>query len=232
MHIPCYSEDEQVLRKTIDSVVATDFPDSGKLLWVIADGLVTGRGANKSTPEVLVEDIFHCRSEPGFREPLPKTYLSAGHSGAKMNAAKTYSGMFTVQGHTCPYIVSVKCGMPDEINAAKPGNRGKRDSQIIIYSFLYNYNFDRENMSELDHEIAKCMFELGIDPADLDYMLLTDADSYVRPNALDLLVNYLDGDPTSIGACGETKVDNKLTSFICSIQTFEVSKQAPCFLNG
>ncbi|KAI9003908.1 chitin synthase-domain-containing protein [Hyaloraphidium curvatum] len=221
LHIPCYSEDEVVLRKTIDSVVATDYPDSGKILWVIADGLVTGRGAAMSTPEILVESIFKCRSVPGYKEPLPKTYMSAGHSGAKMNAAKSYSGMFTVQGHTCPFLVTVKCGMPDEANAAKPGNRGKRDSQIIIYSFLYHYNFDRENMSELDHELAKNMFELGIDPADLDYMLLTDADSYVRPNALDLLVNYLDSDPSSIGACGETKVDNKLTSFICSIQTFE-----------
>jgi len=243
LHIPCYSEDEEVLRKTIDSVVATDFPDSGKLLWVIADGLVTGRGATMSTPEILVENIFHCRDDPDFVEPMPKTYVSAGHSGSKLNAAKVYSGMFEVQGHSCPYMVTVKSGMPDEVNAAKPGNRGKRDSQIIIYSFLYHYNFDREGMTELDHEIARCMFQVGIDPADLDYMLLTDADSYVRPNALDLLVNYLDGDPSSIGACvgiepttgsggrsqanfhflfqGETKVDNKLSSFICSIQTFE-----------
>lgn len=51
-----------------------------------------------------------------------------------MNYAKVYSGLYDIEAHSVPYIVVVKVGKSYE--RQKPGNRGKRDSQLILMKFL------------------------------------------------------------------------------------------------
>ena len=53
MHIPCYSEGAKDLLKTINSCSETDFDDSKKLLFVVCDGIVTGKGNEKSTAGII-----------------------------------------------------------------------------------------------------------------------------------------------------------------------------------
>lgn len=53
MHIPCYSEGAKDLLKTINSCSETDFEDSKKLLFVVCDGIVTGKGNEKSTAGII-----------------------------------------------------------------------------------------------------------------------------------------------------------------------------------
>lgn len=53
--VTCYSEEETGLRTTIESLLESDIHDSHKLLFVVADGLITGSGNDRSTPQILVE---------------------------------------------------------------------------------------------------------------------------------------------------------------------------------
>ena len=47
---------------------------------------------------------------------------------------KVYSGLYECAGHVMPYLVVVKVGKPTE--RIRPGDRGKRDSQMFLMHFL------------------------------------------------------------------------------------------------
>ena len=73
------------------------------------------------------------------------------------------------------YIVVVKVGKPTE--RSKPGNRGKRDSQILLMHYLNRVHFDAP-MSPLELEIYHQMRNvIGIDPAFYEYLFTVDADT-------------------------------------------------------
>ena len=57
-----------------------------------------------------------------------------GESAKQHNMGKVYSGLYECGGHVVPYLVVVKVGKPTE--RQRPGNRGKRDSQMVIMHFL------------------------------------------------------------------------------------------------
>jgi chitin synthase len=57
-------------------------------------------------------------------------------------------------GHRTPTIIVVKCGMPTEAKDKKPGNRGKRDSQLILMNFFSRVTYN-DRMSPLDFDIFR-----------------------------------------------------------------------------
>ncbi len=72
-------------------------------------------------------------------------------------------------------MVLVKVGKPTE--RSKPGNRGKRDSQILLLQYLNRVHFDSP-MNPLELEIYHQMRNvIGIDPAFYEYILMVDADT-------------------------------------------------------
>ena len=72
-------------------------------------------------------------------------------------------------------MVVVKIGKPTE--RSKPGNRGKRDSQILLMHYLNRVHFDSP-MSPLELEIYHQMRNvIGIDPAFYEYIFTVDADT-------------------------------------------------------
>ena len=73
----------------------------------------------------------------------------------------------------------VKVGKPPE--RSKPGNRGKRDSQILVMHYLNRVHFDAP-MSPLELEIYHQMRNvIGIDPAFYEYIFTIDADTVRLP---------------------------------------------------
>ena len=75
-------------------------------------------------------------------------------------------------------MVIVKVGKPTE--RSKPGNRGKRDSQIMLLHYLNRVHFDLP-MSPLELEIYHQMRNvIGIDPAFYEYIFTVDADTVRR----------------------------------------------------
>ena len=72
-------------------------------------------------------------------------------------------------------MVVVKVGKPTE--RSKPGNRGKRDSQILLMRYLNRVHFDSP-MSPLELEMYHQMRNvIGIDPAFYEYIFTIDADN-------------------------------------------------------
>lgn len=75
----------------------------------------------------------------------------------------------------CRYLVVVKVGKPTE--RSKPGNRGKRDSQILLMQYLNRVHFNAP-MAPLELEIYHQMRNvIGIDPTFYEYIFTVDADT-------------------------------------------------------
>jgi chitin synthase len=134
----------------------------------------------------------------------------------QLNYGKVYSGLYEFEGHVVPYVVIHKCGRPGEVN--KPGNRGKRDSQILLLNFL-NRCYFKSQMSPLEleiyHQIANV---IGINPRMYEYLLTVDADTEVTEDSLNRLVACCANDSKIIGICGETGLQNEERSWWTMIQ--------------
>lgn len=150
----------------------------------------------------------------------PVLFKSVGEGSRALNYGKIYSGLYEFEGHVVPYMVVVKVGKPTE--RSKPGNRGKRDSQILLMHYLNRVHFDAP-MNPLELEIYHQMRNvIGIDPAFYEYIFTIDADTTaVTPDSLNRLVASSSDDSSIIGICGETKLSNEENSWWTMIQVYE-----------
>ncbi|KAG9317940.1 glycosyltransferase family 2 protein [Chiua virens] len=213
--IPCYTEGEDSLRRTIDSLAALKYDDKRKLLFIICDGNIIGSGNDRTTPRIVL-DILGI--DPKV-DPEPLMFRSIGEGSRQINYGKVYSGLYEFEGHVVPYMVVVKVGKPTE--RSKPGNRGKRDSQILLMHYLNRVHFDAP-MSPLELEIFHQMRNvIGIDPTFYEYLFTVDADTTVTPESLNRLVASAADDSSIIGICGETKLTNEEGSWWTMIQVYE-----------
>lgn len=215
IQIPCYSENEISLRKTIDSAVKLRYDDKRKLLFIVADGIITGAGNDKSTAHLLAEILGIDATQVVSRE-FCKSYSSVNND---VNYVNVFSGLYECSGHRVPYIFVVKIGQIDE--KVRSGNRGKRDSQLILLRFLekiyYDYEFD-----PTDHELYWNFTQIiGIDPSAYEFILMLDADTEVMEDSLVHMVSTFSQDSLVIGLCGETRLANESKSFITMLQVYE-----------
>ncbi|CAL9734412.1 chitin synthase 3 [Monosporozyma servazzii] len=225
--VTCYSEDEDGLRTTLDSLATTDYPNSHKLIMVVCDGLIKGSGNDKTTPEIALSMMGDFVTEP--EDVLPYSYVAVASGSKRHNMAKIYAGFYKYDNSTIPeekqqrvpIITIVKCGTSEEQGSSKPGNRGKRDSQIILMSFLQKITFD-ERMSQLEFQLLKNIWQItGLMGDFYETVLMVDADTKVFPDSLKHMIAEMVRDPSVMGLCGETKIANKRQSWVTAIQVFE-----------
>ncbi|KAI8924446.1 chitin synthase-domain-containing protein [Entophlyctis helioformis] len=213
--VPCYTEGSDSLSKTLESLAVMQYDDRRKLLFVIADGMIVGSGNDKPTPQIVL-DILGV--DPSV-DPEPASFVSLGEGDMQHNMGKVYSGLFHFQGHAVPFVVVVKVGKPSE--RSKPGNRGKRDSQLILMRFLSRVHFNAE-MAPLELDIFHHMKNIiGVHPSMYEYVLMVDADTEVMPDSLNKLVSVFMHDSKIMGLCGETLLSNEKESWITMIQVYE-----------
>ncbi|OUM61944.1 glycosyltransferase family 2 protein, partial [Piromyces sp. E2] len=216
--VTAYSEGEEGIRCTLNSLATTTYPDKKQLLFVIADGIIVGSGNDRSTPDICVAMIIE---DPKLGKAEPKSYFAIADGAKQHNMARVHAGYYIVDGHRVPAIVVVKCGTPAEASAAKPGNRGKRDSQLLLMNFLSRVTFD-DRMTPLDYDLFKKIQHLcGVTPDKFEIVLMVDADTKVLPTSLSYLIAAMVNDPLIMGVCGETRIANKTTSWVTWIQVFE-----------
>lgn len=225
--VTAYSESTEGLRTTLDSIATTDYPNSHKLIVIIADGIIKGHGNDMSTPDICLSMM--CDMPVAEDQVRPYSYVSTSSGSKRHNMAKVYSGFYNYDDSTVPpekqqrvpVVTIIKCGTPAEVNESKPGNRGKRDSQIILMSFLQRVMFD-ERMTELEHEMFNGIWRVtGILPDFYETILMVDADTKVFPDSMTHMVAEMVKDPEIMGLCGETKIANKRESWVTAIQVFE-----------
>ncbi|KAG2066542.1 glycosyltransferase family 2 protein [Suillus decipiens] len=217
--VTCYSEGEDSIRSTLDSISRTTYSDARKLLFVVADGMITGAGEKMSTPDICVGLL---EADPRFGNPMPMSYLAIGSGTKRENRAMVYAGHYTVAGRRTPTVIVVKCGTEAEATSGKkPGNRGKRDSQLILMNFFSRVTYN-DRMTPLDFDLFRKIHTLmGVTPDFFEVCLMVDADTKVYPDSLKYLVNCMHHDQMIMGVCGETRIANKRDSWVTAIQVFE-----------
>ena len=222
IQVPCYTEGKESLELTLNSIAVTRFDDNYKLAVIICDGMVTGGDNSKPTPDLVLEIL--CGSEEAADEAKrkahpPMTYFAVGEGHRAENKGQVYSGIYEIEGHRLPYLVVVKTG--NETEKTKPGNRGKRDSQILLMRFLHNI-YARAAMTELEYAMYHEMKDImGMAPEKFEYMLMVDADTSITPDSIRKMVHHMNGDDKTIGLCGETFVGNEKDSWTTMIQVYE-----------
>jgi len=189
MVLPCYNETREELTKSLDSLVGQiGIEDNQKAIMIICDGKVRGPGMEKTTGDYLLEDIL---THPATREYIDDAYTSWDHT--PMDAVVqtgTYSGI--------PYVCIVK-----------ESNRGKRDSLILIRSFLYNFNIRDTRPSVILSDyffmlLVSFLCEAGMSKVDL--LIGMDADTFFEPRCIAELIKQSHYKHT-IGVCGYVAVD-------------------------
>nr|CAG8458890.1 13515_t:CDS:2 [Entrophospora candida] len=245
--VPCYSESSEAISGALRSLAVADYPDQNKLLFIIVDGKnIIGKQNNKPTSQI-VKDLLDLREDKKFQnkkestiaeegemeenEPQPLSYTSIAKEKGNVtahNMAQIYSGYYRYEDRSVPAILVVKCGTPEEREANKnlkndrSGNRGKRDSQLILFNLL-RVAFNNSPMTKLDFELFEKIRSItnGLTVDDYELMTMIDADTVVDENSLKYLKNYIDNDDDVIGICGEAQIANKTVSFVTMIQVFE-----------
>ncbi|GAA5940695.1 uncharacterized protein JCM15063_006329 [Sporobolomyces koalae] len=217
--VTCYSEGAEGIKITLDSIAGTTYSDARKLIFVVCDGMITGSGEKMSTPDICVGMI---ERDPRFGDPTPLSYVAVADGSKAHNQAMVYAGHYTgVPGHRTPIIVVVKCGPTSESNDKKPGNRGKRDSQMILMNFFSRVTYN-DRMCPLDYDLfRKTQSLMGVTPDFFEVCLMVDADTMCYPESLGYLVRTMQNDNMIMGVCGETRIANKRQSWVTMIQVFE-----------
>jgi chitin synthase len=94
--VTCYSEGEESLRTTLDSISSTTYSDARKLLFVVADGMITGAGEKRSTPDICVSLL---EADPRFGNPISMSYNAVGSGAKSQNRAMVYAGHYSESCH-------------------------------------------------------------------------------------------------------------------------------------
>lgn len=106
--VPCYTEGEESLRRTIDSLAALHYDDKRKLLFIICDGNIIGTGNDRTTPRIVL-DILGV--DPKL-DPEPLLFKSIGEGSKALNYGKIYSGLYEFEGHVVPYATFLRLLLP------------------------------------------------------------------------------------------------------------------------
>lgn len=222
--VTAYSESVEGLRTTLDSLATTDYPNSHKVIMVIADGMVKGEGNTMTTPEIVLSMMKELVVPIDEVEPHSYVAIADGHK--RHNMAKVYAGFYDYDDNTVemskqqrvPILLVAKCGNPMEANDRKPGNRGKRDSQIVLMSFLQKVMFD-ERMTTMEYEFFNSIWRVtGVSPDRYEIVLCVDADTKVFPDSISRMVACMANDEEIMGLCGETKIANKAETWVTMMQ--------------
>ncbi|KAG1727586.1 chitin synthase-domain-containing protein [Suillus paluster] len=204
--VTAYSESVEGLRTTLDSLATTDYPNSHKLILVIVDGIVKGAGNTMTMPEICLSMMKDFIIQPHDVETHSYVAIADGHK--RHNMAKVYASFYDYDDASVerskqqciPMVVVAKVGNLLEANDAKPGNRGKHDSQIVLMAFLQKVMFD-ERMTTFEYEF-------------FNY-------SKVFLDSLTCMVSCMVVDIEIMGLCGEMKIANKADNFMTMMQVFK-----------
>lgn len=218
MFIPWFAESSETLRQTFDSLARASYPDTRKLLVFVCDGLVQSQTDAKDTYQCILDALGYSST----KDPELRSYISLGQGSRRVNYAKVYAGFYESGRNRVPFLMIVKVGAPNESLSATraPGNRGKRDSMVIVLGFLERcMHLAHNRISPLEFELFnQCYNILGIDPRELKYMLVTDADTQVQDDAVFRLVSRLEADSKILAINGHIRPANPEENIITMLQ--------------
>jgi chitin synthase len=218
INMPIYTENLDEIQKSIFAVADMEYSDfSKKLLFIVSDGIITGKGNDKPSCEIALNILGRTLEE----EEEYFEYESLGDGILFSNCTRVFTGIYRNEYNNLPYMVVVKTGNSTEKNSSRRGNRGKRDSQLILFDFLSNVFYNNELNTLHTKFFTDIENIIGCSPHDYEYMMCIDCDTEPAKDSLKQLVYKMTSDSKIIGLCGETRISNKTDSWITAIQVYE-----------
>jgi len=189
--IPCYNESFDELYNNINAFVTQkNADDNKKLLVIVCDGKVTGRGNEKSTDKILTEDIFNENIDN--RQYITNAYTTWNDEYNNSEVCTgTYKGL--------PFVLVIK-----------ENNVGKRDSIALIRKNLFKFNQSTLNnileYETLDNVLFEVYDMLGF--GTFDCIIGTDGDTILDNDCVFHLITelYNEKDINVIGLSGFIKI--------------------------
>ncbi|RGP80216.1 hypothetical protein FLONG3_1750 [Fusarium longipes] len=190
MIMPCYNETLEECTKSLDSLVnQVGIGNHKRGIMVICDGRVRGPGMEKTTAQYLKEDIF----------------VGKIHSEKISRAYRAWDGQAMDVDVSWGYYKGVPfyCIIKEQ-------NQGKRDSLIVVRSFLYKFNIRDTNPST----IFSSRFLLSMTDwltqevrvNEVDHLIGMDADTVFQDKCISELLKESKY-PNTVGVCGYVAVD-------------------------
>ncbi|KAF0638852.1 hypothetical protein FPSE5266_00164 [Fusarium pseudograminearum] len=190
MIMPCYNETLEECTKSLDSLVEQVGIDNHKRgIVVICDGRVRGPGMEKTTAQYLKEDIF----------------IEKIHSEKIRGAYKAWDGQAMDVDISWGYYRGVPfyCIIKEQ-------NQGKRDSLIVVRSFLYKFNIrDTKPTTIFSSRFLLSMTDWlsqEVRVNYVDHLIGMDADTVFQNNCIFELLKESKY-PNTVGVCGYVAVD-------------------------
>lgn len=219
--ITVYRERKEGIQLCIEKLAETLYPAEDMVIIVVCDGMVSSESDKPMSYEYVVELLAPSSGSDKIDIVENVTYVSTGRGNQRLNRANIYSGLYKFNKNTrrLGIICIVKKGQAHE--TGKKGNRGKRDSQVIVMSF-FQHVFFHDRMTDLENELYLALEKVSKhDPHSFEAVLMIDADTVVHPECLQAMTHCLQKDPFIVGLCGETTIANKKDSWVTMIQVFE-----------
>lgn len=214
LFVTCYNEGAESIQRTLNSLVDSNYDDRQKLAFVVCDGIIKSSedGQGRLTADIVSDMIVR------KHESDPKWYYAVARGARRANRSTITLGEYHHNGRQVKMILVKKVGNSPTDN----GNRGKRDSQLIMMGWLQRVLFN-ELLSELDYQLTVSVDTLmGTGSVQLfDHVLMVDADTILDTNALTNMMAVMERDRRVMGLCGETKIMNKNESMTTRIRVFE-----------
>ena len=188
--LPCYNENREELLRSLDSLVGqTNIDEHRRAIIIVCDGRVRGAGMEKTTADYLLDDIL---TGPSYRESIRDAYTAWDHTSMSVVIQKgLYGGV--------PYLCIIK-----------EQNLGKRDSLLVVRSFLYNFNIreTRPVVNFSSHFFGTMASFLAFDGgmSGVDVLVGIDADTVFAPDCISELLKQSHYKHT-VGVCGYVAVD-------------------------
>ncbi|KAJ2474377.1 ATP-dependent RNA helicase, partial [Coemansia sp. RSA 2131] len=225
--VTCYNESEQTVRATLDSIALTNYARTRKLLLIVADGDVAALDGEKDAADNTrtTASILRSMVRPLDAHVVPRAqpYMAIGEGPRAYNAAEVTAGTYTsANGISVACILVTKVGTSRERASSQPkaGNRGKRDSQLIVMRWLRSVLMN-DHLTPLEFELSRAATRLvRTHPDQLEYVLMVDADTELDIESVPRLVAAMERDTGIMGLCGETRVANKRDSWVTRIQVY------------
>ena len=207
--VPCYNESREELCRTLNSIAFQQpyATTDKRFLFIICDGKVAGKGNNKTTDKILIDELLSSNIKSLQIDDINTENENKHNYNYKYktwdNAFKDvdlYSGKY----RSLPYILIVK-----------HENCGKRDSLVLIRRFLFYYNKWANTKKPIITDIATSWFNynlwmaiiqkiqlaIGINTP-VDYIIGTDADTVLHKDCTRHLIDTIETRPTIMGCVG------------------------------
>jgi len=195
--IPCYNESFNELFHNVNAFTKQKNNDNNKkLLVIVCDGKVMGKGNNKSTDKILTDDIFNGSIDK--HEYVNNAYITWKN---EYNSVDLFSGIY----NDLPFVLIIK-----------ENNVGKRDSIALIRQNLFKFNGPRDNIFETDF-VDSSLFEFYNDLGfyKFDCIIGTDGDTILDKFCVFHLLSelYNENDTNVVGLAGFIKISKDMDFF-------------------